>query len=344
MAINQVSVVGPRSESREPAKEKKDWVERVIEGLTIAKGITGITNDITQVQKNWADKDAQDYALRGGLTGPQLAASDLVPGKEGDPGANVFILKDAKGEEVRTPLQKVTKQAPLGGSYQLVAGPDGKAVKKWLPNGGPDQPAFVKPDKAPRDLTVSERNELQRQYDKDPEVRKTKTVLDSFASTQKLLKNPTPASDQALVYNYMKALDPNSVVRETEAETAAALGGLQERAKAQYSKLAGEGMLSDAQRIDLAKQIKTLAETAAERQEAIDAEFSTLAGRRGVDTKDLRFVNRPMPAEAVAKGPKQKPGEAFAAGAPKVGTEEDGHIFQGGDPADPKNWKPKGAK
>ncbi len=146
MALNQVSVVGPRSEAREPVEKKKDWMDRVMEGLHIAQGITGITHDVTSIQKNWADKDAQEFAARGGLTGPQIAQADLVPAEKGALGAYVYRTKNASGDEVETPLQQAAKpKPPLSGSYQLVAGPDGKPVKKWLPSGGPDQPAYVKP-------------------------------------------------------------------------------------------------------------------------------------------------------------------------------------------------------
>lgn len=316
MGINQLSVVGPRSEQREQKTEKKDWVDRVLEGLQIAKGVTGITSDYQSIQNVKETRDQRD----------RIVNAKLKPGEANDEYYSKGFTKVAPGETpdlTYTDFDSGEQQglrAPKRKDDLAIKIPDVKpfadgTTRQWNESTkqwdvlAREQP---KAEQAPKDITVQERNTLQTQYDRDPEVRKTKTVLDSYASTQQLLKNPTPASDQALIYNYMKALDPNSVVRETEAETAAALGGLMERAKAQYTKLAGDGMLSDQQRADLAAQIRSLAESASARQATIDSDFTALASRRGVDAKDLRFVNRPLDEKTVSRDQKQNPGEAFA--------------------------------
>ncbi len=54
-------------------------------------------------------------------------------------------------------------------------------------------------------------------------------IRDSYNRIQTSGQNPTPAGDLSMVFNYMKMLDPGSVVRESEFATAAAAKPLLER-------------------------------------------------------------------------------------------------------------------
>ncbi|MFH2059197.1 MAG: hypothetical protein ABIJ59_09875 [Pseudomonadota bacterium] len=66
-------------------------------------------------------------------------------------------------------------------------------------------------------------------------------VRDSYNRIKVSYKNPSAAGDLSMIFNYMKMLDPGSVVRESEFATAAASGAFGERIKAQVGKvLAGE--------------------------------------------------------------------------------------------------------
>lgn len=68
MGINQPTLIAPRQEQREPKEKKKDWVERVIEGLQIAKGITGVTTDYQTIKKYQAERAALQDARDGIIT------------------------------------------------------------------------------------------------------------------------------------------------------------------------------------------------------------------------------------------------------------------------------------
>lgn len=204
-------------------------------------------------------------------------------------------------------------------------GPDGKPVVKIVADEiGAEIPGYVKPDKPAKDITVSERNTLQTQYDKDLGVRKNRAVIESYQDAQALVKDPSPASDQALIFAYMKALDPSSVVRESEAESAQALGGLVERAKAKLKQMGGESGLTDSQRKDLVSQIKKLAKTAAERQKGVDDQFRGLASRRNVSNEDLRFMALPEFEPDQTSAPAYKPGDVVEVGGKKHRVGDDG--------------------
>lgn len=60
---------------------------------------------------------------------------------------------------------------------------------------------------------------------------------DSFARVQASASDPSAAGDLALIFNFMKVLDPGSVVRESEFATAQNAAGIPERVRAQFNRL-----------------------------------------------------------------------------------------------------------
>lgn len=306
-------------------RQQESALDLVAKGLQIAQSVYGLKTAYDKKQ----DDDAKAADEKAGVLS-RSALLDHVKGQRkvdpGTPGARTYKVRenDQVLEESYLTLPKEDKDGLVGVE---TVDEKGNAVTKYVkPSLGLTLPKPKKEEKPPKDITVQERNTLQNQYDRDPEVRKAKTVLDSYASTQKLLEQKTPASDLALVYNYMKALDPNSVVRETEAETAAALGGLMERAKAQMSNMSGDGMLTDAQRADLARQIESLAGSAGDRLDEIDAQFSDLAKRRNVDMKDLRLTGRSVRPKSGNQAGKStyRPGTILDINGKRYRVEQDG--------------------
>lgn len=330
MALAQISMIGPRAEQQKQEKPKKEAIDYILEGLQVAQGITGIAVNYQTIKSKMAENAVAEDKRQGILPITDQAEMakdfDRVPANtEGS-----TLMKYRRGDEVESvSILPRKKEAGIRPPIKIETSENGKNVTKVLPEADALNKSFpspVKDEKPPKDITVQERNTLQNQYDRDPEVRKAKTVLDSYASTQKLLEQKTPASDLALVYNYMKALDPNSVVRETEAETAAALGGLMERAKAQMSNMSGDGMLTDAQRADLARQIESLAGSAGDRLDEIDAQFSDLAKRRNVDMKDLRLTGRSVRPKSSNQAGKStyRPGTILEINGKRYKVEQDG--------------------
>jgi len=61
-------------------------------------------------------------------------------------------------------------------------------------------------------------------------------IRDSFARIQASIEKPSAAGDLALIFNYMKILDPGSVVRESEFATAANAAGVPTRARNLWNK------------------------------------------------------------------------------------------------------------
>jgi hypothetical protein len=71
-------------------------------------------------------------------------------------------------------------------------------------------------------------------------------VVDQFGRIESAVTKPSPANDIALVFSYMKMLDPTSVVREGEQATVQNAGGVPERVRAQWNRLqSGEQFTSE---------------------------------------------------------------------------------------------------
>ncbi len=108
MALNQVQVVGPRSEPQTQKKEQKSDIDKLLEGLQVANGVLGIGVNYTTIQKHMAEQQALDDANTGVLTAKdrQTAVSQgLQPTAEGTPGSQTFSYRTGEGDT------GITKQA-----------------------------------------------------------------------------------------------------------------------------------------------------------------------------------------------------------------------------------------
>ncbi len=82
---------------------------------------------------------------------------------------------------------------------------------------GGEQVAAVPKPEAPKDIQPQV-NFLRSSINKN--LTDFRKVEDSFKRIQSVTKNPSAAGDLALIFNFMKLLDPGSVVRESEFRTA----------------------------------------------------------------------------------------------------------------------------
>lgn len=123
------------------------------------------------------------------------------------------------------------------------------------------QGQYAKPEKAETDedmlggLSKDQRTSLKQirsEVAKDPDVKEFATIRDAKERIDTAKANASPANDLALIFSYMKLLDPTSVVREGEFANAENSGSIPERIRAQYNKALEGERLTKEQREDFA--------------------------------------------------------------------------------------------
>lgn len=187
-------------------------------------------------------------------------------------------------------------KAPAGGqapkpSYQDIVNPDGSKTKYAVfPDGrkveiGPAElaPKQEKPD------TFTDEAKLRAEYDKA--TKGFQDVTDSFGRIQASAEDPSPAGDLALIFNYMKVLDPGSTVREGEFATAQQSAGVPDRVVAQYNSVVNGQRLSESQRADFYNRAGKLYQKAADLYGQRKNQYAQLATNYGFDPEKI-FVDK----------------------------------------------------
>jgi hypothetical protein len=152
-------------------------------------------------------------------------------------------------------------------------------------------------------------------------------VVDQFGRVETAVNNPSPANDIALVFSYMKMLDPTSVVREGEQATAQNAGGIPERVRAQWNRLQSGEQFTDGLRRDFYQSARDLYERKNADYQRDLGFYRELAGRNGLNPDNVVFdisraptgmAEAPSPVQTVPATPNdappaRQPGAASAA-------------------------------
>lgn len=112
-------------------------------------------------------------------------------------------------------------------------------------------------------------------------------VRDAHSRIEASAKDPSAAGDLALIFNYMKVLDPGSTVREGEFATAQNSASVPDIIRAKYNKvISGERLATD-QRADFLDRSRKLYKSQADIQNKNVNLYRTRAERFGVDPQDV---------------------------------------------------------
>lgn len=120
-----------------------------------------------------------------------------------------------------------------------------------------------------------------------PAVKEYSTVRDAFSRIQSVGKRPSAAGDLALIFSYMKILDPGSTVREGEFANAQNSAGVPDRIKAVYNSVARGERLAEAQRADFLERSNDLYQSQRRVFEGTAEGYRGLANRLGVSPENV---------------------------------------------------------
>lgn len=113
------------------------------------------------------------------------------------------------------------------------------------------------------------------------------TVRDYYNRLTETASNPSPAGDLAMIFSYMKILDPTSVVREGEQATAQNATGVTDRVRNLYNRVLTGEKLNPNQRADFVKQSGRIMDSASDSHKKLEDNYRGIAERSGVNPADV---------------------------------------------------------
>jgi hypothetical protein len=227
------------------------------------------------------------------------------------------------GQSAPPVSQPVPPPVATGGKVRLEGKPDdpkdptwntpvvevrgGKRVRVRYNNQGGEQ-VLGEAEAEPKSADFGDINTLRDDYSKA--VAKPIAMMDAYEKMRQAYKNPTPAGDIALVYAYMKILDPTSVVREAEFETAVKAGSVPDTIKNLFYK-AKSGELLTENRQDFLEQGAKLYVGAKQQYNQVRQQFGGIVQRNGMNPADV-LVDTHVPISK--KFPPKQQGGKYSVG------------------------------
>lgn len=126
-------------------------------------------------------------------------------------------------------------------------------------------------------------NEAKLRGEYTGQLKEFTQVRDAFGRVATAAQDPSAAGDLALIFNYMKMLDPGSVVREQEFANAQNAAGVPERIRAAYNNALKGERLTEATRTDFVDRASRLFENQLAGANKTREVYSGLAGQYGFD-------------------------------------------------------------
>lgn len=136
---------------------------------------------------------------------------------------------------------------------------------------------------------IEKSDTLRKEFIALPEVKEFKIIRDSYSQIQTVGQEPSAAGDLALIFSYMKLLDPNSVVRETEFANAQNAAGVPDMVRNYWNRALRGERLNEKQRKDFTNKSGTIYKSRLRQIEPTMEQYRDLAKKRNLDPNDVIF-------------------------------------------------------
>ena len=264
---------------QQPGRRKRDPIDLILTGLGVANQVYGIKANMEkadalkqqqefqrgEIERQRSEKERIQSGIRtpGEIQQLQLQGAKEVP--QGTKGA------------IEVPVQTAEGTAP-----KFFISPKAAEIER---NATAMAEKIAKEKKA----SISKRaDSLRKEYDKASED--TFDALQAYKKVEAAATgDPTGANDVALVFNFMKTIDPGSVVREGEFATAENTVGVPDRIRNQYNNILKGNRLGAPQRAQFLESAREQINSQLQIQKDTDERFSRLAEIAEVDNE--RVIN-----------------------------------------------------
>lgn len=273
----------------------------------------------------------QDPAKRQGFGG----LLDYLKKADPNTGLNRYDKFAASLDSLIMPEMRAGQSIREAGMQRVAAGNKNKTIEMLRSRGRDDladmvergmisptdaagQMLSAKPTVAGGDFKDAQ--SFRKEFTSLPRIKKFAGVTEAYARIVASAKDPTAAGDLALIFNYMKVLDPTSTVREGEFATAQNSGGVDSRFRSLFNSVVDGTRLDARQRADFLDRSGKLYKSQEELVLPLYDLYGNIATSRGFDpamvlpkfgfTGDIAEVapefapmpTPPMPEGATANG------------------------------------------
>lgn len=209
--------------------------------------------------------------------------------------AKIGITPDALDAQVKAQLFQPTgiEAAKAGGTAEGTKKGFSQAAEDAVVTAAGGNPSRIKDPKDRVTLEGGLRDDYLKQATPYITIRDAKNRMDGIENSG--------AGDIALLFQFMKILDPGSTVREGEFATAGSVAGVPGQIEGLRRQLVGGGRLSDAARTQIKSQSDKLYQAAANQHDKLTTTFSNIAKRQGLNPDNVT-VNL-LPAGAALSTP-----------------------------------------
>lgn len=202
------------------------------------------------------------------------------------------ILPEVYDENTKNILKTMSGNAKK--QFETITLPSGARIQREADTGKETKILDRTPTKeaSPPETASGLRKEFTGQ------AKEFKSVRDSFGRIISSAEKPSAAGDLALIFNYMKMLDPGSVVRESEFATAENAAGVPEQIRAQFNKIQEGERLTPIMRQDFVGRAKSLYDAQLQSHEYLIRDYTDIASRAGVKPENV-IINYHKPIEGM---------------------------------------------
>jgi hypothetical protein len=211
-----------------------------------------------------------------------------------------------------------------GVGYGIRRGPDGNLMQRRLDGGEAGAPASLIPgtiEGTPRS-TYKDANQvagvaskLRGDFEGAPVYKNHAATSEAFRKLERAFSEASPAGDIAATYSFMKMMDPNSVVRESEFMMLGKTGSLPEQIQQLFNRAAsGEG-LTPAMRADIQKKAREVYANSQTFFKKHKGNYTEMAQRFRIDPRNVVYDFEDAEPAAPAAPPAPQQGQRLDMGA-----------------------------
>ena len=283
--VKEEPIVPSKEVSREPASQGPDsefWLGLLPIAADVLTGGTGAGLNIAS--KYYLSEAEKQQKRKQTLEDKLLELQKEQIKQEGKKGLKTLEV-DVEGKPIITPVEEaIGKQAwksPAKSGMTFAERADLERLKFGLKSKLEEGKASKEEKKRLQDIEMK----LSEKWEQDPFTRDTRTVAAAYNSLSKI--NPEsldPIKDISAIFDFMKTLDPKSVVRESEQQLVMGAKSVQDIMNNLFEIKSGQRMLTPDQIRGIQKFAANNYQRRLESQRSvIDEQFRKKAKKYGVD-------------------------------------------------------------